>query len=602
MALDFLGFRTYTTGMLVIPRRHENHRIKHDVGSLRSLRALERRLRERCGLDIAVTERAGSIVLEGEAATWMRKIEAGWAAARYPCRNVVNDLRVPGVEEERLEPVAGRDAALAGRYFDVAIIGGGVIGAAIARELSRWDASVVLLEKESDVAAHTSGRNDGMIHDGFAARPGTRKAWYNVRGNRLWEPLCRELGIDFKRPGSLVLFSTALEAAAYPLFAGRARRNGVDGWEYWSRARVVAEEPNVTKDQHGGFFLPSAGVLSPYKATIALAESATLNGVSLELGTLVTGMEMESGSIARVVTNRGTIRAGVVVNAAGNWADVVAGMAGDRFFSLHQRRGTDVILDAATAPLQHHIMGEPSLSQAWARTKGGGLVITVEGNILVGPTAHELPGREDYETSTRELEELTRHVRLNTRLSMAQAITYFSGVRPCTYDEDFIIEPSQRVPNLVHAAGIQSPGLASAPAIAQDIAAMALERVAAFKAVRPRSGWRADRPSPPDPRRMGPDRRSELIARRPSYGRIVCRCEEISEGEVIDAVMAILPATTMDAVKRRTRAGMGRCHGGFCTPRIMEILARETGGPLWSVTKKGPGSELGVGPTKSGRR
>jgi glycerol-3-phosphate dehydrogenase len=566
-----------------------------------SARSLERRLRERRGTDVTATERGGSIVLEGEMATWMLKIEAGWTAARYPYRNVVNDIQVPGIKEDRLDPVAGRDGALAGRYYDVAIIGGGVVGAAIARELSRWDVSVVLLEKENDVAVHTSSRNDGMIHDGFAARPGTKKAHYNVRGNRLWEPLCRELGIEFKRPGSLMLFSTPLEVAAYPLLADRARRNGVDGWEYWSRARVFAEEPNVAMDQHGGFFLPSAGVLSPYKATIALVESAILNGANIELGTWVTGMELESGNIARVVTNRGTMRAGVVVNAAGNWADVIAGMAGDRFFSLHQRRGTDVILDATTAPLQHHIMGRPSLSQARTRTKGGGLVMTVEGNILVGPTAHEMPGREDYETRAEELEELTKHVRLNTRLSMAQAITYFSGVRPCTYDEDFIIERSQRVSNLVHAAGIQSPGLASAPAIAQDIAAMALERVATFKAVRPRTGWLADRPAAPEPKRMSAERRSELIAQRPAYGRIVCRCEEISEGEVIDAATAVLPATNMDAVKRRTRAGMGRCHGGFCTPRVMEILVRETGGPLWSVTKKGPGSEIGVGPTKGAR-
>ncbi len=589
----------YISGMLVIPRRVEAQRGGSEPDSIR---ALERRLRRRYGPDLAAAERDGSIVLEGTVATWRHKIEAGWMSARQPWRNVVNDLGVPGISEERLDAIAGRDRGLDGRYFDIAIIGGGVIGAAIARELSRWDLSTVLLEKESDVAVHTSSRNDGMIHDGFAARPGTKKAFYNVRGNRLWEPLCRELGIEFRRPGSLMLFGSPLELAAYPLLADRARRNGVDGWEYWSRARVCAEEPNVTRDQHGGFFLPSAGVLSPYKATIALAESAMLNGVCVELGTVVTGMELESGSIARVITTRGTMRVGAVVNAAGNWADVVAGMAGDRFFSLHQRRGTDVILDATTAPLQHHIIGKPSLAQGRTRTKGGGLVMTVEGNILVGPTAHELPGREDYETSAEELAELTKHVRLNTGLSMAQAITYFSGVRPCTYDEDFIIERSQRVPNLVHAAGIQSPGLASAPAIAQDIAAMAVELVAAFRAVRPRSVWRADRPAAPEPRRMSAERRSELIARRPSYGRIVCRCEEISEGEVIDAANAILPATTMDAVKRRTRAGMGRCHGGFCTPRVMEILARETGGPLWSVVKKGPGSELAVGPTKGSRR
>ncbi len=564
-------------------------------GSLAKATAL---LRKKFGNEIEVSESSESIVLSGTMGTWQEKVEAGWTAAGYGYSSVVNDIAVPGVTEEVLSPPSVNDGILEGRYFDAAIIGGGVIGAAIARELSRWDLSIVLLEKEYDVAVHTSSRNDGMIHDGFAAKPGTKKADCNVRGNRLWEPLCRELGVEFSRPGSLILFKAAASTAVYPIMAARARSNDVDGWEYWSRKRVQAEEPNVTPDQHGAFFLPSAGVLSPYRATVALAENAVANGVEAVLNACVTGMDVSEGKIISLRTNRGCFRAGAVVNAAGNWADVVAGMAGDRFFSLHQRRGSELILDLSTGSTQKHIMGMPSLLQIKSKTKGGGLVKTVEGNILVGPTAREAPGRESYASTADEIRELEKHIRINTKLSLSQVITYFTGVRPCTYDEDFIIERSAKVSNLVHAAGIQSPGLASAPAIAQDVAAMVLEIAASFRKVNPRLAWNPRRQASPELRRLSFEDRAALIAKNPSYGRIVCRCEEVSEGELRDSLRTVIPVDSMDGVKRRTRAGMGRCHGGFCTPRVMEVIASEKGISLAGVEKKGPGSCLCVGETK----
>ncbi|MBN1519720.1 MAG: NAD(P)/FAD-dependent oxidoreductase [Spirochaetales bacterium] len=572
-----------------------------ETGALPLAKALDK-LRKAYGTGIELRDDRGSLALEGAVATWRDKIDAGWAAARFGYRGVVNDLAVPGLEPERLEPPGIKDCSLDGLAVDVAVIGGGVIGASVARELARWNLSIILIEKEYDVAVHTSGRNDGMIHDGFAAKPGTKKAWYNVRGNRLWGSWARELGVDFKRQGSLVLFRGRTSAAAYPLMASRAKENGVDGWEYWSRSRVRAEEPNASPGQHGGFFLPSAGSLSPYKATVAIAENAAANGVRVSFDTCVLGFDLESESIAAVRTNRGTFRARAVVNAAGNWADAVAGMAGDRFFSLHQRRGSDLILDVTTGVTQKHIMSMPSLFQAREKTKGGGLVLTPEGNILVGPTARELPGREDYATAPEEIRELERHLKVNVRLSLSHVITYFAGVRPCTYEEDFIVEPSQRVRNLVHAAGIQSPGLASAPAIAEDVSAMVVRVLERSMAVRPRADWKPHRLAPPELRRLPLEERARLIAANPRYGRIVCRCEEISEGEVRNALRSTLPVSSLDAVKRRTRAGMGRCHGGFCTPRVMEIVASETGTGLCDVLKKGEGSWMCAGPSKSGGR
>ena len=572
-----------------------------------------RRISERMGeaaegsCEVEARESGASILLEGKVTSWQDKIELGWYAAKRGYRGVINDIEVAGDEwagAERLAPGQGApsDRPLEGQSFDAAIVGAGVIGCAIARELSRWNLKTVLIEKECDVAVHTSSRNDGMVHDGFAAKPGTKKAKYNVLGNRMWEPLAKELGVEFSRPGSLIVYSSPAIAALYPAFAARARENGVDGWEYWSPARLRAEEPNITDEQHGAFFLPSAGIISPYKATVALAESAAANGVKVMLDTCVLGFEREGDRITRVLTSRGDFRASVVVNAAGNWADVVAGFAGDRFFSLHQRRGVDMILDRSTGDTQRHILGMPAVSQARSKSKGGGLVKTVEGNILVGPTATEAPGREEYATSSPELGELNKHFRINKRLSPSMAITYFAGVRPCTYDEDFIVERSTAVKNLVHAAGIQSPGLASAPAIAAEIARLALEALSETTKVTGKASFVASRQATPELRRLSLEERAAIIARNPAYGRIVCRCEEVSEGEIRDALRSPVPATSLDAVKRRVRPGMGRCHGGFCTPRVMEILADELKIPLAEVTKKGPGSRIALGETKTGRQ
>ena len=571
-----------------------------------SLERLRKGLAKRGGPGIEAREWRGSVVLEGRAPDWKAKVELGWYAAGFGFKGVVNDLEVEGVPRERLEGPSPGGAVLEGGRFDVAVVGGGVIGCAIARELARWKISVILLEKECDVAVHTSSRNDGMIHDGFAAKPGTLKARYNVRGNRLWGPLARELGIEFRRPGSLLLYGSRSAAALYPLMAARAAENGVDGWEFWSRARVRAEEPGAPDEQHGGFFLPSAGVLSPYRATVALAESAAANGVRILLETRVLGFETEDAWITRVRTDRGTFSVGAVVNAAGNWADVVAGFANDRFFSLHQRRGVDLVLDAKAGGLQTRIMSIPNLLASGARTKGGGLIVTTEGNVIVGPTATESPGREDYATSQAETRELERHFRVNRRLSPSMVITYFAGVRPCTYEEDFVVERSDYVRNLVHAAGIQSPGLASAPAIAEDVARYAIEALSERARVVPDAAFVAARRAPVDPRRLSWEARAALVAERPDYGRVVCRCEGVSEGEIRDALRASaaagLGAASLDAVKRRTRAGAGRCHGGFCTPRVMEIVADEAGIPLEAVTKKGAGSPVVVGRTKEAAR
>lgn len=554
--------------------------------------------------DASVSVRANSLVIEGVAKRWEEKVAAGHVAAKHVAkkmgyRGTINLIAVAGIADEKLSPLATSDTVLQGRDFDVAIVGAGVIGAAIARELARWNLRIALIEKEYDVAIHASSRNDGMIHDGFAAKPGTKKAFYNVRGNRLWDSFSKDLGITFRRPGSLILFASPSMHLIYPIMAARAKKNDVDGWEYWSKNRVKHEEPHVSENQFGGFFLPSAGILSPYKATVALAENAAVNGVEVFFETSVSGFSHEEGSIATVKTNRGEFRVKAVINAAGNWSDVVSEMAGDGFFTLHQRRGTDMILDLETDAYLNHIVGCPQLlHQSRSTTKGGGLIKTIEGNVLVGPTAREACGRENYTTTQDEIKELEHHLKLNKKLNLSQVITYFAGVRACTYDEDFIVERSLVVPNLINAAGIQSPGLASAPAIAEDIVRMTIESLSEKMEVKENQNFQSKRVAPPELKRLSFAERASLISKNPLYGRIVCRCEEISEGEIREALTSPLPVTSLDAVKRRTRTGMGRCHGGFCTPRAIEIIADAKGIKMDEVLRKGPGSWILSGETK----
>lgn len=560
----------------------------------RKIRKAEKAI-EKLGLKgILIREEGGAVVLEGRVKTWEEKIRAGWAAGKGGFLGVVNDLKAEGIEEEAFPYPPENDTALEGLKTDVIIIGGGVIGCSLARELSRYSLDVALLEKEEDLALHASGRNDGMIHPGFAAKPGTKKAYYNVRGNHLYTRLTRELDLPFHRPGSMILLKSPLSRVFIPLFFARARKNGVPGVRYLSRSTVARMEPYLTKKQYGAFFMPSAGVLSPYSLTTALAENAASNGVKILLDTTALGFEKEGNRITKVITNHGSLEADLFINAAGIWADKIAEFAGDRFFSLHGRRGVDCILDKKMGKYLQSICARPSITQIKSKTKGGGLVPTVEGNILVGPTAQETPWRERYDTNAEDLEELEKHIRLVEPFSPSAIITYFAGIRACTYDEDFLIRVSPKIENLIHAAGIQSPGLASAPAIAEEVATMGLEILSNKRGflVGKKENFNPFRRGIVKPLNLSEEERDNLIRKDEAYGRIVCRCEEISEGEIRDALHSPVPVTTLDGVKRRTRAGTGRCHGGFCTPRVVEIMARELSLNPAEITKKGQDSPL----------
>lgn len=564
-----------------------------------SVSKTEKRLRQAFGDAVAAELSEGVLTLRGTLSRWRDVVRAGQLAAAPKRWHVVNLIRC---EEGNptpmiLPPVA--DKALDGRRFDVVVIGAGIVGSAIARELSRFALSVLLLDKEHDVALQTSSRNDGMVHPGIDLRPGTLKYKYNLRGNKMYPALCRELGVPFRQTGQVIgLTDKALSKFLWALPPYWTLR-GIP-CRHLSRRAMLKAEPNLNPKVMGGLRFPSAGIVCPYGLTIALAENAVQNGVTLSLDTAVLSMDVKDGEIKSLATNRGTVIPKLVVNAAGVFAEDVAAMAGDRFFSIHPRRGTNSILDKKAAVEIRTIAS--MLSTAATRTahsKGGGLVSTVDGNLLVGPDTAETFERENYETRRESVEETFRKQReALPSLSAGDIITYFTGVRAPTYEEDFIVEKGRRTRNILHAAGIQSPGLTAAPAIAEDIARMA----AKFFGDPPANpGFDPVRVPIPRTAEMDPGERDALIKKNPDYGVIVCRCEEVSRGEILDALRRPVPCDTVDGVKRRCRPGMGRCQGGFCGPQVARIIAEEKGIPLERVLKNGLGSPVVFEKTKPGK-
>lgn len=557
------------------------------------LKKVQKALRKKDLGGIECTEVRNCIRLEGEMDSWTDIVKAGKTAAKFGYKGVLNDILLKGFDEPAIRAPKTTDSSLEGVEPDVMIIGGGVIGCSIARELTKYQLNVLLVDKESDVAMQASSRNDGMIHPGIASHPGTLRGEMNVRGNAMYTQICKDLSIPFERWSNLILYSDRFFGFASSfVFAEREKKLGIEGHKV-SLEKLHEIEPNITDKAIGAFEFPSSGVLSPYKLTVAFAENAVENGAKVSLDTIVTGMTVEGGKITAVKTNRGTVRPKAVINAAGTFSDKIAEMADDRFFTIHPRKGHLAILDKKQGPLVQRSMGLIGLSQAFSDTKGGGVMRTIDGNVLVGPDAFEQPYREDFSTKRENVDAmLNKHLPLIKGFSKADVITYFAGVRAATYEEEFIVEGSERVENLIHAAGIQSPGLASAPAIAEDITKITVDRLSKVMEVKKNDSFNPRRRVTPVMAKLSLEEKQAAIAANPDYGIVVCRCEGISRGEIIDAINSPVPATSIDAIKRRVRPGMGRCQGGFCMPLVTGIICEQTGMKPSEVTKSGEGSEL----------
>ena len=462
---------------------------------------------------------------------------------------------------------------------DVIIIGAGVSGCAVARELSRYELDICVLEKESDVCEGTSKANSGIVHGGFDAKPGTLKAKLNVLGNQMMDEMAEKLDFPFRRNGAMVVCQSKEEMAVLEELMERGKKNGVEGMEMLSRSQALLLEPNLADTVYAAIHIPSSGIVCPFEMNLAYAENAVQNGVQFHLETEVKQIEkMENGF--RVLTDKGMFETRVLINAAGVYADIFHNMVSREKIHITPRRGEYCLLDKNAGNLvERTIFQIPT-------PKGKGVLVTptVHGNLLIGPTAADITDKEGTETTSDGLEEVMKKCTKSVKnIPKRQIITSFAGLRAHEDDGDFIIQEVKDAKGFIDVAGIESPGLSSVPAIGvyvRDIMAGLTELCEKKEFCEHRK--RITRIS-----ELSREEQNGLIQENPAYGQIVCRCEGVTMGEILDAIHRPLGATTLDGIKRRTRAGMGRCQAGFCTPKNMELLAEELHLELKDIRKTG---------------
>jgi len=469
---------------------------------------------------------------------------------------------------------------------DVLIIGGGVIGASIAHQLAKFNLEIILVEKASDVCMGTSKANSAMIHSGFNIKGDTLKGKLALEANKVIRQLCDDLDVGYMKPlGSITVgFEEAdLERMKHTLENGI--KNGIEGMKLLNQEELHEMEPNLNPEAKYGLYEPETGIINPFEFTVALAENAVLNGAKVLLETEVLDVIVKDQQVRGVKTSKGDIEAKVVINAAGLYADKIASMVEDIDFEIKPRKGEYFLYDKKWRGILNH----PIYSAPTKVSKGMIIVPTVDGNLLAGSNAETIDDTTDLATSAKALNGIYGNMisHLFPQLPrMGDVITTFAGLRAASDNEDFIIEPAKTVKGFINVAGIQSPGLTSAPAIAMMVEGLVREadRELDFS---PRPNYEKGRQAPVVLADLPYEERTALIEANPDFGEIVCRCESISKGEIINAIHRPVPATNIDAVKRRVRAGMGRCQGGFCGPKVLDILSEELKISPLEVTQKG---------------
>lgn len=557
------------------------------------MNTLNRRINEKVkdkfpelNIEIRINERNIATV-SGECETWEQLIDVGhFVAEDAKIKNVVSEMTVKGLT---ITPQDYASMAKEGRKkgiiqkTDVVIIGAGVIGCGIARELSKYDFHCIVVDKENDVSVGASKANNGNIHPGHAVKKGTLKHKLNILGNRMYDEWAKDLQFEFQRNGLMYI---AWEEEYLPALKRRYTKgleNGVDGIRYISGEEAMVIEPELKKLDNppiAAVWLPSLAHVEPYEVTIALAENAAENQVKFMLNTKVCDI-VHDGRIQAVVTSRGVIETKYVINAAGVYADDISRMAGDVSYTIHPRKGTIVLLDKAkTYPYKPQLgfvsnkLENRMMNVKNKESKGGGCCKTPEGNYLLGPSAKEVWNKEDTSCDAEGIAyalSCCQHKGVGEK----DVIRSFAGVRAADFKEDFIIEKSEVTSGLIHVAGIQSPGLSAAPAIAKMVENILLEEMKKEgMSYKRKKNYQPYRPKRRVFRKLSLEEQNKLIKENPDYGQIVCRCEFITKGEILDAIDSPVVPTSVDAIKRRTRAGMGRCQGGFCLPVVLQILAQ----------------------------
>lgn len=475
--------------------------------------------------------------------------------------------------------------------FDVIVIGGGVIGGTILRELTKYKLNVCLLEKENDVCMGQSKANSGIVHAGFDAMPGTLKAKFNVLGNRMMPAYAEELGVKFVNNGSLVVAFSDEEMQTLRALKERGEANGVTDMEILSQAELRELEKNISDEAVGALHAKTGGIVCPYGLTIAAIGNAMDNGAKLYTDFEVVSIE-KNGEVFSVRSAYGEeVKGKLIIDCAGQGSGKIAELAGDDTVKIGARKGEYILLDRESGDfVSHTLFFTPT-------EKGKGILVTptADGNILLGPTSEE-QATPCTDTTAQGLAFVIEKVRkMSKNPPLYNTITSFAGVRAYSDRHDFIIEESKKVEGLILCAGIESPGLTSAPAIAKFV----VEELVGNKFILEKNeAFHGRREAEYFFKHLSIEEKNKIIQKDPSYGKIVCRCEQITEGEILRAIRENPPAKNIDAVKRRTRSGMGRCQGGFCQPFVAELIARENGIAFEEVTKNGKGSNLVTGVSK----
>ena len=473
---------------------------------------------------------------------------------------------------------------------DVAIIGCGVIGAATAFSLARYDLSVMVLERENDVATGTTKANSAIVHAGYDPEPGTLMARLNVEGNRMVKELAKQLDVPCKEIGSLVLAFDERDLETIKELYRRGVANGVPDLELLSAEQALAMEPSLSKEVKGALLAPSAAIVSPWELCLALAEVAVKNGVELRRNSPVTAIEKIEGGY-RITAGGEVVEARMVVNAAGAEADRIHDLIAPHAFTTLPSRGEYYLMDKSQGALVDHVIFQ------CPNKDGKGVLVspTVHGNLIVGPNAEPVEGPTDVAVTADGLAFVKKQAAKSVPgINYRESIRNFAGVRAVTDQPDFIIAEVEGAPGFIDLGGIKSPGLTSAPAIGEEAvkllekAGLVLTEKPNFVAERRRVRFKE----------LSSKEKAALVAKNPAYGRIICRCETISEGEILDALHSPIPPVSIDGVKRRCNPGMGRCQGGFCGPRVQEIIARELGVPQQEIPQDKAGSRILLGRTK----
>ncbi|WP_300362429.1 NAD(P)/FAD-dependent oxidoreductase [Fusobacterium sp.] len=474
--------------------------------------------------------------------------------------------------------------------LDVIVIGAGVMGAAVSRELSKYNLNIMVLDKENDVSNGTTKANSAIVHAGYDAKEGTLMAKYNVLGAAMYGDLCKEIGAPYKNVGSYVLAFSEEEREHVKKLYERGLTNGVPGLEIIEKDEILRREPNINKNVVAALYAKTAGIVGPWEFTIKLLENAALNGTEVLVDAEVSNIEKLGNGYKVILKDGRSFETKIVINAAGVYADKINDMVSKKHFDIHPRIGEYYVLDKVQGKLTNSVLFQcPTIM-------GKGILVTktVHGNIMVGPTAEDVESKDYVGTTTHGLDDIRRQAEKTiSNINYRDSIRNFTGIRAESSTGDFIIGEAPDAEGFFNIAGTKSPGLSSAPAIGVDVAEMIVKKLNATK----KEKFKQNKPQIHF-MELSPEEKAELIKKDPRYGRIICRCEGITEGEIVDVIHRMVGARTVDGVKKRCRPGTGRCQGGFCGPRVQEILARELGKELNDIVLDRKGAYILTTETK----